>query len=197
MSELNQFSYQQTHDRKIAESICVAATVKVIAFDKKKMTVNVQPLSKHLEHGKYESQPPILRVPVMCMKTGGFIVRPWIKEGDVGLVVYLDHDLDSTVSGGKEAEPLTERNHATSDAIFIGGIVSGSYEVPEIPDEAHVIASEDGKRFAAVIKDKIRIEDSGNFVEVAKDYIQIEIGGSSIRLTKNDIRLKASKIYLN
>ena len=158
MSDLNQFSYQQIHDRKLSESICVAATVKVIAFDKKKMTVNVQPLSKHLEHGKYESQPPILKIPVMCMKTGGFIVRPWINVGDVGLVVYLDHDLDSTVSGGKEAEPLTERNHATSDAIFIGGIVSGSYSVPGIPDEAHVISSEDGGSFIAIAKDYIRLK---------------------------------------
>lgn len=181
MSELNQFSYQQTHDRKIAESICVAATVKVTAFDKKKMTVNVQPLSKHLEHGKYESQPPILRVPVMCMKTGGFIVRPWIKEGDVGLVVYLDHDLDSTVSGGKEAEPLTERNHSTSDAIFIGGIVSGSYEVPDIPDEAHVISHEEGK----------------SFVAVAKDFIRLKNEDSVIEITKDSIRLKSSMIYLN
>lgn len=156
--EVNGFQYEQTHDQKLKESVCVAATVKVLAFDKAKMTVNVQPLSKHLEHGKYESQPPILRVPVMCMKTGGFIVRPWINVGDVGLVVYLDHDLDSTVSGGKEADPLTERNHATSDAIFIGGIVSGSYSVSGIPDDAHVISSEDGGSFIAIAKDYIRIQ---------------------------------------
>ena len=157
-TEVNGFQYEQTHDQKVRESICVAATVKVIAFDKAKMTVNVQPLSKHLEHGEYESQPPILRVPVMCMRTGGFIVRPWIKVGDVGLVVYLDHDLDSTVSGGKEADPLTERNHSTSDAVFIGGIVAGSYSVPDIPDEAHVISSEDGGSFIAIAKDYIRIQ---------------------------------------
>ncbi len=36
MSELDQLSYQQTHDRKLAESISVTATVKVIAFDKTK-----------------------------------------------------------------------------------------------------------------------------------------------------------------
>ena len=36
-----------------------------------KMTVNVQPLSKHLENGKYESQPPILKVPVALTHCGG------------------------------------------------------------------------------------------------------------------------------
>ena len=149
------YKYQQVHDQKLAESICVAATVKVIAFDKGKMTVNVQPLSKHLEHGKFESQPPILQVPVACTRCGGFIFRPWIKVGDVGLVVYLDHDLDSTVTGGKEADPLTERNHATSDAVFIGGIVSGGYKVQGLPDECHAIATEDGSVYVAVTKSGI------------------------------------------
>lgn len=78
------------------------------------MTVDVQPLSKHLQNGKYESQPPILSIPVACTRSGGFIIRPWIKAGDVGVVLYLDHDMDSTVSGAKEAQPLTERNHATN-----------------------------------------------------------------------------------
>ena len=156
-TEINSFQYEQTHDSKLRESICVAATVKVLAFDPAKMTVNVQPLSKHLEHGNYESQPPILRVPVMCMKTGGFIVRPWINAGDVGLVVYLDHDLDSTVTGGREAEPLTERNHSTSDAVFIGGIVSGNYSASNLPANALVLASEGG----------------GSFIEITDGYIRI------------------------
>ena len=142
-TEINSFQYEQTHDSKLRESICVAATVKVLAFDPAKMTVNVQPLSKHLEHGNYESQPPILRVPVMCMKTGGFIVRPWINAGDVGLVVYLDH--------------VTERNHSTSDAVFIGGIVSGNYSASNLPANALVLASEGG----------------GSFIEITDGYIRI------------------------
>ena len=64
MPGVNQYNYEEIHDRKLAESICVAATVKVLKFDKAKMTVNVQPLSKHLENGNYESPPPILQIPV-------------------------------------------------------------------------------------------------------------------------------------
>jgi len=147
---MGNYSYQQAHDQRLAESICVSAVVKVTKFDKEKMTVNVQPLSKHLENGKYETPPPILRVPVAVTRLGGFIVRPWIKEGDVGVVVYLDHDSDATVSGGKEAKPQTTRNHSTSDAVFIGGIVSGSYTVQGLPDEALVLAKEDGSVYVAL-----------------------------------------------
>ena len=55
MPKVNEYNYQQIHDRKLAESICVAAVVQVMAFDSAKMTVDVQPLSKHLENGSYES----------------------------------------------------------------------------------------------------------------------------------------------
>ena len=56
----------------------------------------------------------------------------------MGVVLYLDHDMDSTVSGAKEAQPLTERNHATTDAVFVGGIVAGSYTAQGLPSEALV-----------------------------------------------------------
>ena len=157
MSNVNKYNYQQIHDRRLAESICVAAVVSVTAFDPAKMTVDVQPLSKHLQNGKYESQPPILSIPVACTRSGGFIIRPWIKAGDTGVVVYLDHDMDSTVSGGKEAEPLTERNHATTDAIFVGGIVSGSYMVQGFPGESLVLSTDDGSVYAAVTKSGVKI----------------------------------------
>lgn len=157
MAGVNSYDYQQIHDKRLAESICVAAIVSVTAFDPAKMTVDVQPLSKHLQNGRYESQPPILTIPVACTRSGGFIIRPWIKTGDVGLVVYLDHDLDSTVSGAKEAKPLTERNHATTDAVFIGGIVAGSYSVQGIPGESLVLATDDGGVYVAVTKGGVQI----------------------------------------
>lgn len=151
--------YEQTHDQKLLSDIHVAALVKVKSFDKSKMTVEVQPLAKSLEGGKYTSQPPILSVPVAVTKIGGFIIRPWIKAGDIGVVVYPDHDMDSALAGGKETEPNTQRNHSPSDAVFIGGVVSGSYTVPgSIPDEALVLATEDGSKYIALKKDGIEIK---------------------------------------
>ena len=157
MPNVNRYNYQQIHDRRLAESICVAAVVSVTAFDPAKMTVDVQPLSKHLQNGKYESQPPILSIPVACTRSGGFFIRPWIKEGDVGVVLYLDHDMDSAVSGGKETQPLTERNHSTTDAVFVGGIVAGSYTARGLPSESLVLATDDGSIYVAVTKSGVQI----------------------------------------
>lgn len=158
MPKVNEYNYQQIHDRKLAESICVAAVVQVMSFDSTKMTVDVQPLSKHLENGSYESQPPILGVPIACTRSGGFIFRPWFRAGDTGVVVYLDHDSDSTVAGGKEAEPITERNHSSSDAIFVGAIISGSYTIKNLLDESISLSTEDGNIYIAVKKDGIEIK---------------------------------------
>lgn len=183
MPLINDFNYQRIHDKKLLSSVCVAAVVQVIAFDPKKMTVNVQPLSKHLENGNYESQPPILRVPVACTRCGGFIFRPWYKVGDTGVVVYLDHDMDSTVTGGKEAVPLTERNHATSDAVFIGGIVSGEYEADGLPEKSIALAKDDGSIYAAVTEDRVIIKNDGT---------KAEFTASAIELNAQNIELNAS-----
>ena len=196
MSELDQFSYQQTHDRKLAENISVAATVKVIAFDKTKMTVNVQPLSKHLEHGKYESQPPILQVPVVCLRSGGFIFRPWIKVGDIGVILYIDHDIDSTVSGGKEAEPLTERNHSATDAVFLGAIVSGSYEVPDdLSETCHIIAKEDGTIYVAVTNEKVAVKNNDTTLDLNKDSIDLKTQTFNFEAT-GDMNIKVSGDFI-
>lgn len=183
MPNVNEYNYQRVHDKKLLASICVAAVVQVIVFDPKKMTVNVQPLSKHLENGKYESQPPILQVPVACTRCGGFIFRPWFKAGDTGVVVYLDHDLDSTVTSGKEAVPLTERNHATSDAVFIGGIVSGKYEVQGLPERSLALAKEDGNIYVAVTEDSVMIKN---------DETTAEFTSTSIKMDTQDITLNAN-----
>jgi hypothetical protein len=159
MPGVNTYEYQRIHDQRLAESVCVGAVVKVLEFDKKKMTVNVQPISKHLENGNYESQPPILRIPVAVTHSGGFLFRPWYKPGDVGVVLYLDHDMDATVTGAKEAVPLTERNHATTDAVFVGALVAGEYQVPaSLPDESIALAKDDGSIYIAIKKENIEIK---------------------------------------
>lgn len=198
MAGLDTFKLQRIHDLKLAGSICVAATVQVLSFDPQKMTVNVQPLSKQLENGKYESQPPILQVPVAVTHSGGFIFRPWFKPGDTGVVVYLDHDMDATVTGAKEAVPLTERNHATTDAIFIGALVAGDYKVKGLPEESIAIAKDDGEIYVAVTKDEVIIKNTDTTTAVFKaDSIDMKSVDMNITLEGKMVVTTGDKIYLN
>ncbi len=198
MAGLDTFKLQRIHDLKLAGSICVAAVVQVLSFDPEKMTVNVQPLSKQLENGKYESQPPILQVPVAVTHSGGFIFRPWFKPGDTGVVLYLDHDMDATVTGAKEAVPLTERNHATTDAIFVGALVAGDYRVKELPEASIAIAKDDGEIFAAVTKDKVILKNTDTtVVELTANSINMKSVDLHITL-EGDVRVTTGgKVYLN
>ena len=36
--------------------------------------------------------------------------------GDVGILLYADHDIDRIAEAGQECQPNTERNHAEEDA---------------------------------------------------------------------------------
>lgn len=130
--------------------------------------------------------------------SGGFIFRPWFKPGDTGFVVYLDHDMDATVTGAKEAVPLTERNHATTDAIFVGALVAGDYKVKGLPEESIAIAKDDGELFAAITKDKVILKNT--------DTTVVELTASSIDMKSVDLNITlegdmkvttGGKIYLN
>lgn len=196
MGGLDTYKIQRVQSMKLRESISVAATAQVLKFDPKKMTVDVQPLSKQLENGKYESQPPILKVPVAVTHSGGFIFRPWFKAGDVGVVVYLDHDMDATVTGGKEAAPLTERNHSTTDAIFIGALVAGDYEVKGLPEESVALSKDDGSIYVAVTKEKVEIKNEGTTAEFTADSIKMKTTTVDITADGN-VTIKGARIDLN
>lgn len=150
-----QYRYEQQQKKKAAEAINVAQIVKVTAYDGAKQTVDVQPISKRLEQGTYQSQPPILGVPIVCDRGGGFSKKVAYKAGDIGLVVFCDHDIDNAVSSGTEGEPNTERNHSATDAIFIGGILPGSAS-NSLPD-GYSIGTEGGSIYLVVKEDGIEV----------------------------------------
>lgn len=188
MNNIDPKRYQDAQDKTNREAVNVASVVKVVSFDPNKMTVTVQPLSKFLENGEYKSQSQILDVPVSFTKSGGFIIRPWIKAGDLGLVVYVDHDIDKAVAGGAECEPNTERNHSTSDAVFVGAIVPGTSPAPGLPSEAVVISNDDGDVNIAIFQAEITATVKGSVLDITPDKIsmttqKVEIVAPNVDIT--------------
>lgn len=149
-----QREFYDSFRRSMANNLHVAALVQVTKFDSVKMQVDVQPLSKWLTNGKYQSSPPILGIPVAPTVGGGFVLRPFYQTGDVGIVVFLDHDMDRALTEGGECEPNTERNHSLDDAVFVGGLTPGTKNIGEIP-EGLAIAKQDGSIYFDITNDKI------------------------------------------
>lgn len=169
-----QQAYQQGQQQAAAAGICVADVVKVVSFDADNMKVNVQPLTRYPDEDTFQDKPQVLGVPVAMVYGGGFVIRPVYKEGDVGVVVYLDRDSDSTISGGEAADPNTERLHSGDDAIFVGGILTGKGKIKGHRDGALDLGTDDG----AV------------YVSIGKDDVKIKVGSSmSITASKSDIKI--------
>lgn len=130
------------HDEKLTRSVRVSILARVEAFDPGTMTVNVQPLVKTNIDGKFESQPMLVGIPVGTLCMGDFVIRPWYKRGDVGIVIIGDSDMDLALESGEEAEPNTTRSHAPEDGVFYGGIGTKGKIPKGLPDNALVLAAD-------------------------------------------------------
>ena len=151
------YRYEEADRRKLFESIHVGAIVRVIEFDPKEMMVEVLPLSQHLKDGEYTTPSRVQRVPAAVTRSGKFLFRPWYEPGDIGVILYLDHDMDKVMESGDECKPNTERSHSDSDAVFIGGIIAGGWTAPDLP-EGYGLATEDGEIYMVMTQDNILIQ---------------------------------------
>lgn len=127
---------------KTASSVRVSQMVRVLKFDSAALTVDVHPINKESIDGSYASAAPIMAVPAACLCSGDYVIRPWYKRGDVGLLIVGDSDIDAALqSDGKDVEPNTSRSHSPEDGIFIGGIALAGKAPAGLPDNALVLAA--------------------------------------------------------
>lgn len=152
------YDLENQERQSLAASIKVGALCRVEKFNADAMTVDVQPLSKVLNGGVYRTPPQVIGVPVSLIRGGGFVCRPWYAVGDVGVIVYLDHDIDRILEAGQECQPNTERNHGGEDAVFIGAFVPANKKLTGLPDQSLIMATEGGNVYLAVTQSGIEIK---------------------------------------
>lgn len=116
------------------------------------MIVDVQPFSRWENEGNIETPPQILAVHVFCFCGGGFLLHSWYESGDVGVIIYIDHDIDNPIDSGDISGPNTNRQHSPEDAVFIGGVVSGKIKLDGIPKDAITLATIDGEKYISLNK---------------------------------------------
>jgi len=116
---------------EVAQGIHTCMLGKVNKFDHKKMKAEVIPLHKRrLANGQAIEYPLLLEVPVAFFYANGFFIRPPYQKGDLVVVVFADSEIDKILmSGGKES-PNSERRHALTDAIVVGGWQKFTEELP-------------------------------------------------------------------
>ena len=68
------------------------------------------------------------------------------------MVLYLDRDSDAVIAGGAEADPNTERLHSGDDAIFLGGVRTGTNQITGLPSGTLCMATVDGSVYLSMTK---------------------------------------------
>jgi hypothetical protein len=105
----------------------VCIPVRVERYDVSKGLVDVQPLIKNPRYDENgdriaETLPVICNVPVEFPGAGGMRITFPIQKGDTGEVVFADLSLDIWLDRGGIVDPLDDRRHHLSDAIFRPGL---------------------------------------------------------------------------
>ena len=191
-----QFSYENQEKKSTMESVRVGGFCRVEKFDPEKMTVDVQPLSKALDGGVYRTPPQVLGVPVSLIRGGGFVLRPWYVSGDVGVLVYMDHDIDRLMDSGQECQPNTERNHSDEDAVFVGAFVPANNALNGLPEEALVMATDGGSIQVCIEKDKVTIKNNGTTAVFTKSAITMKTQDVSITAS-GTVTINGSTVNIN
>lgn len=175
----SQYALENQERKSLAENVLVGALCRVESFDPDAMTVSVQPLSRTLDAGTYRTPPQIQGVPVALIRGGGFVLRPWYAAGDVGVVVYIDHDIDRIVEAGQECQPNTERNHSGEDAVFIGAFVPANHPLQGLPEKSLVMATEGGSVYLAIKDEGIEIKGdiqiTGNITQEGRTEVTEDV----------------------
>ncbi|GHU78300.1 hypothetical protein AGMMS49992_28640 [Clostridia bacterium] len=126
---------------------------KIIKFDEKKGTVDIQPIEKRLVDGKYEPRPPILDVPISNTTGGGFTFSRQYKKGEILSFACADHDIDIGMNKADDYDPNTQRSHQGSDAFMIGHVNPFGNTASRLPPGTFGFGTTDGKDYLVVWPD--------------------------------------------
>lgn len=109
-------------DRRLS-LIRTATMARVESVELDGWRVTVQPLIREPIGGTVITLTPIPRVPVWRPRSGGMILSLPVAAGDTGLLLILDRAAGEFKRLGGVVDPVDQRHHDLSDAIFLPGFV--------------------------------------------------------------------------
>lgn len=109
--------------KQVISDIHTLMPARIEDYDPVTLEAEVQPLFMQ----KFKDQDPvemplIVKVPVMPLIAGGFVIRPPYEEDDIVLVGFTERALDEVINTGEGALPASKRRHALDDAVVLGGL---------------------------------------------------------------------------
>ena len=146
--------------------VCVPGIVE--SFDREKQTavINVA-LREHivdLQTGdkSWIEIPPLLDVPIVFPRAGGYGVYCAVNKGDECLVMFADMCIDGWWQNGEIQNQIEKRRHDLSDAFAVMGCWSQPRVIPNYPSDGIQVRNDSGTARIEIIGNAINIIAEGN-----------------------------------
>ncbi|MDR1367907.1 MAG: hypothetical protein LBJ76_04225 [Candidatus Accumulibacter sp.] len=174
---------------KMLQDVHCMLPAQVVSYDRQDNTATVRPLIRVVgSSGQTMSRAPIVRVPVLALGGGKFVINFPLDPGDLGWIEASDRDISIFMQGLGDAAPNTVRLHNFSDSRFIPDIFR-KYTLSDEDMADMVIMSTDGQT-------KIVIRQDAVLIKTPKD-VTIDSGATITLNAASKITLEAVDISLN
>jgi len=147
---------------------------KVIAYDRVKNRVTVQPLIMMMTTSNTTIQrATIASIPVYQIGGGGFILNFNLNAGDLGWIKASDRDISLFLQSYSASAPNTIRKHNFSDSVFFPDVMRG-----------YTIAGEDvSKTVLQNLDGSVKITLSDTMVTTKVGAVKMEVSASGVAIT--------------
>lgn len=135
----------------------------VISADLSAQTCVVQPAVKGILFDRNNNEipvnmPPLLDVPIVWPRAGGFAVTLPLAEGDEVLVVFSSRAIDSWWQSGEVGAPVEARMHDLSDAFAIPGPTSQAKKLENVQTDGVELRNESRSTYIKLMDGTIMIK---------------------------------------
>lgn len=156
---------QTERHRKLLEGfgaeLRVAAPGIIKSFDPAKQTVSVQIAIKERVkiNGKisHEEIPPLVDVPIVLPRAGGYVATFPIQPGDECLVIFGDNCMDGWYQSGGTQQQMDKRRHDLSDGYAVLGVWSQPKKISNYSTDSVQLRTEDGDSYIEIKGDHIKM----------------------------------------
>ncbi|MBG9773573.1 Gp138 family membrane-puncturing spike protein [Brevibacillus laterosporus] len=148
----NEMEFYNTLVDKIFSTMRVSVPGIIKKFDHETQTAEVQiALREHVQQEDLQyvwtKIEPLLDVPVVFPRGGGYVLTFPIKEDDECLIVFSDMCIDAWFTLGKLQNQIEKRRHDLSDAICIPGLWSQPRKLKDFSQNHVELRDEDRSQF--------------------------------------------------
>lgn len=136
---------------------------------------------------------PLLKLPIVIPRAGGFLITLPIQKGDECLVVFGDMCIDGWWQSGGVQNQIERRRHDLSDGFAILGCWSQPRLVTDYSTDSAQVRTEDGTVVVELTPDELNL--TAPTINLNADHVNIT-GNDDVTILGNDNTKIEGKVFL-